>query len=128
MSGTRDYEDWHRRYDDAGSDLSWRLRGVRHHLHAALDRHPGEMRVLSVCAGDGRDVLEVLSVRSDADRVSAVLLELHPGLAQRARDVAAATGLTGIEVRAVDAGVSDTYLGAVPADVVLLVGIFRQRG
>lgn len=124
VNATRDYEDWHRRYDDAGSGLSWRLQRVRHHLGDALDRHPGETHVVSICAGDGRDLLGVLADRSDAERVSAVLLELHPGLAQRARDTAAAAGLARVEVRAVDAGVTDSYLGAVPADIVLMVGVF----
>ena len=124
VSDTRDYQDWHRAYDDAGSGLSWRLRRVRHHIRDALEEHPGQARVLSVCAGDGRDLLGVLTERADTRRVSAVLLELDPGLAQRARDAAAAAGLTRLEVRTVDAGATDSYLGAVPADLVLLVGIF----
>ena len=81
------------------------------------------MRVLSVCSGDGRDLLGTLANRSDADRVSAVLMELHPVLAQQARDAATGAGLTQIEVRTVDASTSDAYQGAAPADVVLLVGI-----
>jgi len=121
---TRDYQDWHRRYDDAASGLSWRLSRVRHHIDVALDRLPGEVRVLSVCSGDGRDVLGVLAGRSDAERVSAVLMELHPELAQQARSAAAAAGLTRVEVRTDDASSTDAYRDVVPADVVLLVGIF----
>jgi SAM-dependent methyltransferase len=124
MSERRDYQDWHRRYDDPGSGLSWRLERVQHHLRDAFDRHPGPVGVLSVCSGDGRDLLGVLAGRGDAERVSAVLLELHPGLARQARDAAAATGLGGVQVRTVDASDVDAYRGAVPADVVLLVGIF----
>ena len=124
VNGTRDYQDWHRRYDDPRSGLSWRLRRVRRHLHGALDERAGDRRVLSVCAGDGRDVLGVLAERADADRVSAVLLELHPELAQRARDAADGAGLAHVEVRAVDAGTVQAYAGAAPADVVVLVGIF----
>jgi hypothetical protein len=120
----RDYEEWHRHYDDPDSSLSWRLRRVQAALNTALDRSPGPCRILSACAGDGRDVIGVLRQRSDADRVSAVLVELHPGLAQRARISAAAAGLGGIEVRMADAGRSDAYAGAVPAQMVLLVGIF----
>lgn len=51
-------------------------------------------------------------------------MELHPDLAWQARDAAAAAGLEGVEVRTVDASDADAYRGAVPADVVLLVGIF----
>ena len=124
MSETRDYQDWHRRYDDPGSGLSWRLERVRHHIGQALDRHPDPTRLLSVCSGDGRDLLGVLAERGDAYRVSAVLMELHPDLAQQARDAAAATGLAQVEVRTVDASDAEAYRDAAPADLVLLVGIF----
>lgn len=77
-----------------------------------------------MCAGDGRDLLGVLADRADTDQVSSVLLELHPELAQRARDAAAAAGLARVEVRTVDASTTDSYLGAVPADIIVLVGIF----
>ncbi len=118
----RDYEEWHRQYDDPDSDLSWRLRTVQGYLGRVLDRYPGPIRVLSCCSGDGRDLLEVLAHRADAERVSAVLVELHPAIADRARRAAAGSAAR-IEVRTADAGVTDTYLGAVPADVVLLVGV-----
>jgi hypothetical protein len=124
MAETRDYQDWHQSYDDPDSSLSWRLQRVRRYVHDALDRLPGDVRLLSVCSGDGRDVLGVLAQRGDADRVSGVLLELHPGLAQQARDAAAAAGLSQVEVRTVDASRVDAYRGAVPADIVVLVGVF----
>ena len=124
MTQLRDYDDWHRHYEDPDSSLSWRLRRVQAALHAAMDRSPGPVRILSACAGDGRDVIGVLGGRNDADRVSTVLVELHPDLAQRARAAAAAAGLTDFEVRTTDAGRSDAYADAVPASIVLLVGIF----
>jgi hypothetical protein len=124
VTSLRDYEEWHRHYDDPDSSLTWRLRRVQAHLRDALDRTPGPCRILSACAGEGRDVIEVLRDRPDADRVSAVLVELHPAIAQRARDNAAAAGLAGVEVRTTDAGRSEAYAGAVPAQIVLLVGIF----
>ena len=118
----RDYELWHRQYDDPSSDLSWRLRTVQGYIRDALDRHPGPIRILSSCSGDGRDVLEVLAQRTDSERVHAVLVEAHPKIADRARRSAAAIA-SHVEVRTLDAGVTDAYLGAVPAEVVLLVGI-----
>lgn len=84
----------------------------------------GAVRVLSVCAGDGRDVLGVLAERDDAARMRTTLLELHPGIAQQAAEAARATGLDRVEVRVADAGDSDTYVGLVPADVVIMVGVF----
>lgn len=120
----RDYERWHDAYDDPGSELSWRLGRVRAHLGAAFDALPGERAVLSACAGDGRDVLGTLAGRADAGRFAVTLVELVPVLAARARTTAAAAGLERVEVREADAGTTDAYVGAAPADVVLLVGIF----
>jgi SAM-dependent methyltransferase len=119
----RDYERWHDQYDDPDSGLSWRLRTLQRWIIRHLDEHPGRCRVLSLCAGDGRDVIEVLAGRGDAGRVTATLVELHPGIAQRARDAATGAGIT-VDVRTADAGRVDSYHDAVPADLVLLVGIF----
>ena len=88
MTGLRDYDDGHRHYDDPRSALSWRLRRVQAHLGDARDRHPGRCQIVSACAGDGRDVIGVLAGRNGADRVRAVLPELHPGIAERAHAVA----------------------------------------
>src|SRR4051794_17548509 len=99
----RDYEAWHREYDDPGSALSWRLGVVQEHIAGVLDRHPGAVRVVSACAGDGRDVLEVLSRRNDTGRVRATLVELHPALAERARQTAAGVAAD-VDVRTLDAG------------------------
>lgn len=120
----RDYQVWHQHYDDPESGLSWRLRTVQGYLREALDTRPGPIRVLSLCAGDGRDVLDVLTERDDRDRVSATLVELHPQIAEAARERAVAARLPRVHVRTADAARPDHYADAVPADVVLLVGIF----
>lgn len=121
----RDYDAWHDGYDDPDSGLSWRLDRVRAALDVAFEAVPGPVRLVSACAGDGRDVLGALSRRQDADRVRATLLELHPAVADRAREAAAAAGFAAtVELRVTDAGASDAYRGLVPADVILLVGIF----
>jgi hypothetical protein len=123
MTGLRDYEAWHHRYDDPQSDLSWRLRTVQGYIRRTLDERSGVIRVVSACAGDGRDLLEVLSERRDAARVSARLIEIHPAIARRAVEAAASTAAR-VDVRTVDAGCTDAYSDAVPADLVLLVGVF----
>ncbi len=56
--------------------------------------------------------------------MQSVLLEAHPKIADLARSRAAAADLTGLTVRTCDAADSSNYADAVPADVVLLVGIF----
>ena len=120
---TRDYERWHAHYDDPDSPLSWRLGVVRVSIDSFLDHRPGQVRVVSVCAGDGRDLIGVLAQRTDAERVQTTLLEIHPVVAARARASAEAAGLD-VEVHEADAGSSDAYLDIEPADLVLLVGIF----
>ena len=124
MTDLRDYDRWHDRYDDPQSDLSWRLSRVQQYIEQFLDQRDGPVRILSVCSGDGRDLFQVLAGRPDTGRITATLLELHPSLADRARATAAAVAPeSGVTVRVVDAGNSDAYVGAVPVDLVLLVGI-----
>lgn len=121
---TTDWPEWHEAYDRPGSGLGDRLAAVRHQIDRRLTASaPAAVRVVSACAGDGRDLLGVLAARSDAHRVSALLIEHDAVLAARARG--AATGLPAqIQVRQADAAQSDEYDGAVPADLVLLCGIF----
>jgi hypothetical protein len=120
----RDYLKWHEAYDDPNSDLSWRLKQAQTYVRQALDHLSGPVTVLSLCAGDGRDVLQVLGDRDDSSRVHTTLIELHPVLAQRARKFAAEAGLTGVTVRSQDAGNTAAYVGSVPADLVIMMGIF----
>ena len=118
----RDYVSWHDAYDDPASGLSWRLSRVRHHIAAALDRTAGRpVTAVSLCAGDGRDLIGVLSLREDASRVAVSLVELNPELADRAR--VAAQGLP-VRVITADAGDPSVYAGLVPADLVVMVGVF----
>ena len=120
-----DWVGWHEDYRDPDSALSLRLREVQRQLAAFLDQNPDRpVRLVSACAGDGRDVIEVLAERPDRDRVSGRLVELDPTLATRAGDAAAEHGLTGVEVVEGDAGIVDAYRGAVPADLVLFCGVF----
>lgn len=110
-----DWRAWHEAYDDPQSSLSERRACVQRRVRERLDAGPA--RVLSLCAGDGADVLGVL--RPD-DTVTGRLVELDPELAAMAR----AAAPTGIDVLTADAGSTDACVGAVPADLVLLCGIF----
>jgi hypothetical protein len=123
--GLRDYVAWHEAYDDPRSSLSWRLSVVRSWIARSLREHSGPARVLSVCAGDGRDVLGVLALHPDMDNIDVTLLEIDPMLAARARQQAADLyPRIRVDVRVADAGDPAAYSGAVPADIVVLVGIF----
>ena len=119
-----DWVDWHDAYERSDSGLGDRLAAVRAQIHRHLDdAAPKPVRVVSACAGDGRDLLGALAERSDADRVEALLVEYDTSLAGRARDAAQELPSV-VEVREGDAARSDTYVGSVPADLVLLCGIF----
>jgi hypothetical protein len=120
-----DWLEWHAPYDDQASPLSRRLRAVQRGIRGHLDTRPDQrVRVISACAGQGRDLIEVLANHPARDRVTARLVELDPRNVAIARAGAAANGLTGVEVVAGDAGTVDSYLGAVPADLVLFCGVF----
>ncbi|MEU4239149.1 class I SAM-dependent methyltransferase [Actinoplanes sp. NPDC026619] len=122
---TRDWLRWHQDYDAAGSSLARRLVVVQEYLERALSEGGGDRRLISLCAGDGRDALPILARH---DRVRATLVELDPELAGRARATAADLGLTEVDVRAGDAGSLDTYRDAAPAHVVMACGVFGNIG
>jgi hypothetical protein len=125
VTARRDWVEWHRDYDDPGSLLSRRGELVQRHLRAELDRAPaGEIRLLSLCAGQGRDVIGVLTGHPRRDDVRARLVELDERNVAIARQAAQAAGLHGLEVLRADAGITDACAGAVPAQVVLACGIF----
>jgi hypothetical protein len=120
-----DWGAWHADYADPESALSERLRVIQGLIDGWLDSTtPRHVSVVSACAGEGRDLLQVLERRKDAGRVRATLLEGDPAIAARARHHVTRLGLSDLEVRCADAGQSDAYAGAVPADLVLLCGVF----
>lgn len=121
-----DWLAWHEEYEDPASRLSGRLAVVQRLLGQALDRQPaGPIRLLSLCAGEARDVIGVLRDHPRREDVQGVLVEADPVLADRAGAAIAAAALEGqLSVILGDAGTTDTYAIAVPANVVLLCGIF----
>ena len=120
----RDWVAWHREYDDPSSRLSQRLRVVHARLRDAIEAQPAAMRLISMCAGEGRDVIGVLAEHPRRTEVTARLVELNPHNAAFAREAARMARLDHIEVVEGDAGSSDAYAGAVPAEIVLACGVF----
>jgi Putative methyltransferase len=118
--------DWHLQYADPGHALSRRLRDVQQQIGTYLDNAPAhDLSILSLCAGQGDDLLGVLSNYPAAGRVRANLVELEPGNAQVARRRISGLGLDRVvEVHEADAGHSDTYADLVPADLVVVCGVF----
>ncbi|MEM9513306.1 MAG: SAM-dependent methyltransferase [Actinomycetota bacterium] len=113
-----DWVAWHEAYDSPKGSLARRLERVRIRLAEALDAGPSGATVLSLCAGDGRDLLGVEMVTPPA---RAVLVELDRELAARA--AAAAAGRAWAEVRCADATDRDVFADVLPVDVLMACGI-----
>ena len=125
LSG-RDWMDWHAEYEWQDSRLAKRLLVVQQRLTEAIDASPsGAIQVLSLCAGQGRDVIGVLRSHPRRGDVHATLVELDDGNAEYAERSVAEAGL-GSQMRVLrgDAGHTSSVVDAVPADVLLLCGIF----
>lgn len=122
-----DWHGWHAAYDDDGSGLALRLRTVQRRIGEWLDRAPapadGPLRVLSMCAGQGRDVIEALRRHPRRDEVHALLVELDDRNVAVAREAAAAAGLDGVEVRQGDASLAAAYADVVPAHLAVVAGV-----
>lgn len=121
------WQHWHDQYSEAENPLNRRLGLVQGHIAAWLANGAAEpRRVVSACAGDGRDVLGVLAQQTGRAQapVEVVLVELDEVLAKAATQRAVDAGLDHVEVRQADAGLASSYQGAVPADLLLLCGIF----
>jgi len=117
---------WHQPYEDPASGLSLRLRLVQSAVREVLNgAPPGPIRVISMCAGQGRDLIDVVAGHPRAADVSAQLVEQDPALVAFARDRAAAAGVGDrFAVVEGDASLSRHYVDAIPADLVLVCGVF----
>jgi hypothetical protein len=116
-----DWVDWHDQYDNPESGVYRRLRVVRQRIRETLDAAPpGEIRVLSMCAGQGLDLLGVLEDHPRTPDVRAILVELDPTNAAKARDSAPPE----VEVKIGDAARSGAYAAVVPVHLALVCGVF----
>jgi hypothetical protein len=133
-----DWKLWHDRYDDPASAFTRRLETVRERVRGALDQATittvttitttaadhGPLRAISLCAGQGRDLIPVLAEHPRGRDVHARLVELDPDNAEHARRAAAEAGLDRVEVVTGDASLTDHYLDLAPADLVLVCGVY----
>jgi len=120
-----DWAAWHDGYDDPGSVLAGRLAAVQRIIRDTLDGLPaGPVSAVSMCAGQGRDLLGVLATHPRRDDVRARLVELDPRNAAAAEQSARQAGLDGVEVVRGDAGLMRHYRDMAPADLVLACGVF----
>jgi len=121
----RDWYMWHRYYDQPDTALARRLAAVQEQIRRALDAAPpGPLHAVSLCAGQGRDLIGALDRHPRRGDVAARLVELDPRNAAAARRAAEAAGLPRVEVVTGDAALTDRYAGMVPAYLVLVCGMF----
>jgi len=119
-----DWVTWHAEYGDPSSALNRRLAIVQKHTREFLESAAtSPVRVISMCAGEGRDILGVLHALGRRDVVGR-LVELDPQLSATARAQTAALGLPELQVVTGDAGSSAAYEGVAPADLLLACGVF----
>jgi len=119
-----DWLTWHEDYDQPGSPLALRLAAVQDRIRIALDEAPsGPLRAVSMCAGQGRDLIGVLASHPRRDDVTARLVELDERNAEIARRSAAAAGLNQVQVITGDAALTGNYAGMAPAYLVLVCGV-----
>jgi len=121
----KDWFEWHDLYKTEPK-LQQRLEIVREYISYSLDASPpGRIRVVSLCAGDGRDLLGTLANHPRAQDVYARLVELNPNLVEHGKATIESLGLAKqIEFINGDATISANYVGAVPADIVIVCGVF----
>ena len=122
---SKDWFAWHDNYRTRPR-MRQRLQLVQDYILMYLDRcPPGSIRIVSVCAGDGRDLIGTLFDHPRARDVQARLIELDPRLVECGRTAAQSAGLgEQLEFVEGDATQSSAYKRAVPADLVLVCGVF----
>ncbi len=124
----RDSELWNLWPDSAYKKQPYqhRLSTVQEHLAKCLDAAPvGSLRIISICAGDGRDVIGVLESHRRRSDVSACLLEQNPQSVAAGVCRSTTAGLENtVAFLNVDATAYATYKNLAPADIVLLCGVW----
>tara|TARA_R110002110_G_scaffold2915_15_gene14904 strand:+ start:196 stop:882 length:687 start_codon:yes stop_codon:yes gene_type:complete len=120
-----DWHRWHKKYDIPDSPIAQRLKIVQQHIRVALDKcPPGPLRIVSVCAGQGRDLLDVLAEHPRGSAAQALLIDLDERNTSRIKKRALSLGLSQIHTVTGDASLIDHYDGMAPAHLVLLCGLF----
>jgi hypothetical protein len=123
-AGSMDWFEWHKLYERKPA-LQRRLELVCKQLSNCLNLClSGEIRVISVCAGDGRDLIGALKGHPRERDVKARLVEFDLRLVECGRGMAASAGLSArLEFLNGDATSSSSYEGIAPANLVLLCGM-----
>jgi hypothetical protein len=125
MTSIENWNEWHQEYDDPSSELVLRMQTVRAHVAAVLDAcAPGPISVVSICGGQGRELIGALESHPRRDDVRGRLVELDPDNAAFAAASAQAAGLRDLAIVNGDASQSDAYDGLAPVDLVVASGVW----
>ena len=122
-----DWANWHKNYDTSPG-FQARLKIVCAQIAATLDECPsGPIKIISICAGDGRDLIVALQNHPRRNDVAAALLELNSESISRGKEAAARAGLQR-QLRFVqaDASLASNYPGIGHADLVILSGLLTH--
>jgi predicted RNA methylase len=120
-----DWTSWHERYESS-KPLQERLNEVCAQITRVISKASGDcVRVISICAGDGRDLVGSLAALRGSATVCATLVESNLQLVAKGQAMVEEFGLADqIRFRCADATQSETYDGICPADLVILSGAF----
>ncbi|MFC5750663.1 hypothetical protein [Actinomadura rugatobispora] len=120
---------WHAPYDEIRSVQTDRLGAVQEIISTVLDAAPPHrLKAVSICSGQARDLLPVLISHPRGHDLAVRMIELEPLNASFLYGAIGSTDLQDVEVIVADAGSTDAYLGAVPADMLLISGPFASIG
>jgi hypothetical protein len=120
-----DWLAWHQPYEDKASALSRRLALVQSEIRRLLpEKLTDPFTVVSLCTGQGHDLLGVLQDYPDAAQIRARLVELDGRNVAMLRDRATRAGLAHLQIVHGDAADTTLHEGIVPADLVLVCGVF----
>jgi hypothetical protein len=124
-SAISDWNDWHEEYDDPKSELAARMHAVRRRVAQVVEScPPGPVTVVSICGGQGRELIGALADHGRRVDVRGRLVELDAENALYARRSAAEAHIGSLEVVTGDASVAQAYENLPPADLVVISGLF----
>lgn len=120
-----DWKNWHERYE-ISLPLQERLTAVQAQIIIAISKVGAKpVQVVSICAGDGRDLIGSLNVLGNKTTVCATLIESNAELVAKGQTAIDHFCLAHqVAFRCADATQPATYLGIPPAHVVILSGVF----
>ncbi len=122
----KDWAKWHEHYDTTDSSLSQRLALVQHAIRQCLPENlTADYTIIDICAGDGRDLINVLETYEAKDLIHGRLIELDPRLVNEAEERARAAHMPdNLKIIQGDASQTHAYKDSIPADLLLACGVF----